>query len=83
VNQRSPALSTTARWLKSPDEAPAAERLALVVAAAGPAGVSLDDLSSSLDLPPENLRDILRALTATGHVVAVSVGGNLVYRARG
>jgi hypothetical protein len=34
-----------------------------------------------LQLPPETLDDLLRALTATGQVVMLKVGGRTVYRA--
>ena len=36
-----------------------------------------------LQLPPETLDDLLRALTATGQVVMLKVGGRTVYRAAG
>jgi hypothetical protein len=70
-------------WLKSPDEALAAEKLALVVARSGAAGISRDGLSRALDLPPQSFRDILRALTATGQVTMLRANGRLVYRAAG
>jgi sulfur carrier protein ThiS len=34
-----------------------------------------------LDLSPQTLADVLRALTATGQVVVLKVNGQLVYRA--
>jgi DNA-binding IclR family transcriptional regulator len=65
------------------EEAPAAEKLALVIARSGAAGVSLEDLARALNLPAESLQDILRALTATGQVTMLRVNGRLVYRAAG
>jgi hypothetical protein len=41
----------------------------------------LDNLRSLLDLSPETLADVLRALTATGQVEMVSANGRIVYRA--
>jgi DNA-binding IclR family transcriptional regulator len=76
-------MPTFREWLKSPQEAPAAENLATVIARAGPAGVSLEGLSRALGLPPEDFRDILGALTATGQVEVLQVNGRLVYRAAG
>ena len=61
-------------------EAPAAEILPVLIARSG-AGVSRDDLARALRLPPETLDDLLRALTATGQVVMLKVGGPTVYRA--
>jgi hypothetical protein len=70
-------------WLANRDrEAVAAERLATLVARCG-AGISRDDLARALRLPPEILDDLLRALTATGQVVMLKVGGRTVYRAAG
>ena len=37
----------------------------------------------SLGLPSEPFEDLLRALTATGQVVMLKVGGRTVYRAAG
>ena len=42
-----------------------------------------DDLARALRLPPETLDDLLRALTATGQVTMLKVGGRTVYRAAG
>ena len=70
-------------WLGNRDrDAVAAERLATLVARSG-AGVSRDDLAGALRLPPRILDDLLRALTATGQVVMLKVGGRTVYRAAG
>jgi hypothetical protein len=71
------------KWLGNRDgDVPAAEKLATLVARSG-AGVSRDDLARALRLPPEILDDLLRALTATGQVVMLKVGGRTVYRAAG
>ncbi len=68
-------------WLGNRDgEAAAAEKLATLVARSG-AGVSRDDLARILRLPPRILDDLLRALTVTGQVVLLKVGGRTVYRA--
>jgi hypothetical protein len=70
-------------WLGNRDQdAVAAERLATLVARSG-AGASRDDLARTLRLPPPILDDLLRALTATGQVVMLKVGGRTVYRAAG
>ena len=70
-------------WLWNRDrEAYAAERLATLVAQSG-AGISRDDLARTLRIPPRILDDLLRALTATGQVVMLKVGGRTVYRAAG
>jgi hypothetical protein len=63
-------------------EAPAAEKLAMLIVQSG-AGISRDDLARALQLSPEILDDLLRALTATGQVVMLKVGGRTVYRAAG
>jgi hypothetical protein len=70
-------------WLGNRDrEAVAAEKLATLVARSG-AGVSRDSLARTLGLPSRILDDLLRALTATGQVVMLKVGGRTVYRAAG
>ena len=63
-------------------DTPAAERLATLVARSA-AGVSKDRLARTLGLPPEILDELLRALTATGQVVMLKVGGRTVYKAAG
>ena len=69
-------------WLdRRSHEAPAAADLALTIAQAGAAGVSLDRLRRLVPLAPETLQDILKALVATGQVEVVSVNGEMVYRA--
>jgi DNA-binding IclR family transcriptional regulator len=70
-------------WLNRPDEAPAAERLAIQIALAGPAGISLEGLARAVGVPPQSLQDILRALVTSGQVTMLRVGGRLVYRAAG
>jgi hypothetical protein len=70
-------------WLGNRDgDVPAAERLATLVTRSG-AGISRDCLAQTLGLPPRILDDLLRALTATGQVVMLKVGGRTVYRAAG
>jgi len=70
-------------WLRNrAREAPAAEILPVLVAQSG-TGISRDDLAKALRLPPETLDDLLRALTATGQVRMLKVGGRTVYRAAG
>ena len=71
-------------WLGNrPEEAPDVGRLALAIARAGPAGVSLEDLARAVGVPRETVQDILRALVTAGQVEVVRVNGNLVYRAAG
>ena len=73
---------TFSDWLGNrAQEAPASDRLAMLIASAGAAGVPLDRLRRLCGLSPETLQDILRALTATGQAQVVKVGGQLVYRA--
>jgi len=70
-------------WLEQcPDEVPAADDLAFLIAQS-PAGISRDDLAKAVRLPPQTLEDLLRALLTTGQVVAVKVNGQLLYRAAG
>jgi predicted transcriptional regulator len=69
-------------WLASrPDEAPAADKLATIIASAGAAGVSVDRLRRLCGLPPETLADILKSLVAAGQVVTLKVNGQMTYRA--
>jgi predicted ArsR family transcriptional regulator len=69
-------------WLaRRPDEAPAAENVATLIARSGTTGISRDDLARALRIPPETLKDLLRALVATGQVQMVKVNGQLTYRA--
>jgi hypothetical protein len=71
-------------WLENcPQEVPDATTLALVIARAGAPGVSRDDLRRLTQLTPDTLEDLLAALMSAGQVVAVKVGGRLVYRAAG
>ncbi len=58
-----------------------ADGLATIIAGTGVAGVSLDDLRSLLDLPPETLADVLMGLVASGQVVVLKVNRQMVYRA--
>jgi hypothetical protein len=71
-------------WLENrPQEVPDAMTLALVIARAGAAGVSRDDLRRLTQLTPDTLEDLLAALMSAGQVVAIKAGGRLVYRAAG
>ncbi len=68
-------------WLDSrSQEAPAAENLALVIAKSGTAGVSLDSLRRVVQISPETLQELLKALVMAGQVTVVRVGGQMVYR---
>jgi predicted transcriptional regulator len=70
-------------WLGNcPDEAPAAENLATIIASA-PGGISLDRLRRLCGLSPETLADVLRGLVMMGQVVVLKVGGQLTYWATG
>jgi predicted transcriptional regulator len=70
-------------WLQNrPEEAPAAEQLATLIAQSGNAGVSHNRLRQLVALSPETLQDLLKSLTATGQVEMVRVDGELRYRAR-
>ena len=67
-------------WLESrSDEAPAADRLATLIAGAGATGVSRTALAKAVCLPPETLQDLLKALVATGQVMVLKVNGERVY----
>jgi septum formation topological specificity factor MinE len=69
-------------WLKNrADEAPDAERLALLIAQSGAAGISPDYLRKFVRLRPETLDDLLKALVATGQLSVFEVNGELRYRA--
>ncbi len=76
IHRIMPALSFR-EWLGNRDgDVPAAEKLATLVSQTA-AGVSRDDLAGALRLPPRVLDDLLRALTATGQVVMLKVGGDV------
>ena len=69
-------------WLRNrSDQAPNADRLAMLIAQSG--GVSRGRLAKAVNLPEETLNDLLKALTATGQVRMLRVNGELVYRAAG
>ena len=70
-------------WLRSADEAPAAEKLATIIARSGAAGVSLDRLRRLCGLQPETLQHVIRSLLATGQVVVLKVDGQMVYKMAG
>jgi DNA-binding IclR family transcriptional regulator len=69
-------------WLaRRPDEAPAAENVATLIARSGTTGISRDDLARALRVPPETLEDLLRALVTAGQVAASKAGRERRYRA--
>ena len=71
-------------WLRNrAQEAPAADKLATLIAQAGATGISLDRLRGLCGLPPETLADVLKGLTATGQVLMLRINGQMVYRAAG
>jgi predicted transcriptional regulator len=74
-------LPTFHEWLRSAQDAPAAEQLATVIAQAGAAGISRGRIEKALGLPSETLNDLLKALVATGQVTMLRVNGELTYRA--
>ena len=75
--------SSFREWLRNlAREVPAAGILPVLISQSG-AGMSRDDLARALQLPPETIDDLLRALAATGQVVMLKVGGRTVYRAAG
>lgn len=70
-------------WLQNrfQQDAPAAERLATLIAQSG--GVSRGRLAKAVNLPEETLNDLLKALVDGGQVVMLRVNGELRYRAAG
>ena len=69
-------------WLEHrPEEVPDAGELALTIAQSGTAGVSRDDLARVLQVSPETLEPMLRALVMSRQVVVVKVNGQMRYRA--
>jgi hypothetical protein len=56
--------------------------LTIQIARAGAAGVSLDDLARAVEVAPETLEALLRAMMTAGQVV-IRVGGRLRYWAAG
>jgi hypothetical protein len=70
-------------WLENRDSGAFAAGILPMLVARSAAGMSRDDLAIVLRLPPETLNDLLRALTATGQVRMLNVGGRTVYRAAG
>jgi hypothetical protein len=69
-------------WLNA-DEAPAADRLATLIAQSGAVGISVDHLRKTVRISPESLDDLLRALVSSGQVTILKVNGQRVYRATG
>ncbi len=75
-------LPSFTEWLEDrPPEVPDAGRLALVIAQSGMAGVSRETLLRVLQVSPETLEILLRALLTAGQVVVVQVGEQWRYRA--
>ena len=68
-------------WLRSADEALAADRLAFLIAQSGAAGLSQDDLARALRLPSETVESLLWALITARQVVLLKVDGEWRYRA--
>jgi hypothetical protein len=69
-------------WLENrPNEAPAAESLATLIAQSGAVGISLDHLRRIIRISPDSLDDLLRALVSSGQVIVLKVNGERVYRA--
>jgi hypothetical protein len=69
-------LPSFTRWLEQrPPEVPDIGTLALTIARAGQAGVSLEQLRKVVRASPETLENLLRALVTAGQVVVVRVGG--------
>jgi hypothetical protein len=72
-------------WLEDHrlQQVPDAASLALAIVRSGAAGMSRHDLRRLAGIPSDTLDDLLRAMMASGQVVMVKVGGQLVYRAAG
>ena len=68
-------------WNIRPSDVPDAANFALLIAQAGTAGVSRDALCKVIQISPETLEELLRALIIARQVVVVQVRGQLVYRA--
>jgi len=78
-----PTPSFTA-WLEHrPPEVPDAGSLALAIARAGTAGMSLDRLSKVIQASPETIEAMLRAMVRARQVAMLRVGGELRYRVAG
>jgi hypothetical protein len=72
------------QWLEHRSQEPSqAEKLAIQIARAGAAGISLEGLSRAIGVPPQSLQDILMALVTAGQVTTLRVNGRLRYRAAG
>jgi DNA-binding transcriptional regulator YdaS (Cro superfamily) len=68
-------------WLEQRlEEVPDTASLALAIARSGSKGISRDALRH-LQISPETLEDLLRALVAAGQVRVLKVGGEWRYRA--
>jgi hypothetical protein len=64
-----------------PEEVPDATTLALLIARAGAAGISGDDLRRLVPISSETLENLLAALMAAGQVVVSLRNGQRMYRA--
>jgi len=70
-------------WLEhGPDDASAAMNLATLIGRSS-TGISRDDLARAVRRPAEALEPLLKALMASGQIVALKVNGQLLYRATG
>ena len=69
------------RWLEHRHEVPDIANLTRLIAQSS--GVSRQSLEKVLNISPDVLDDLLRALITSGQVVVVSVGGRMVYKAVG
>jgi hypothetical protein len=71
-------------WLKTrPQEVPDVGQLALLIAQAGAAGISPNDIRRLIPFPPETLDELLKSLVTTRQVMVVKLNGELRYRATG
>ncbi len=69
-------------WLeRRPVEVPDATTLALAIAKSGAAGVSREELEKVVQVSPDALDELLKALVSAGQVVIVKVNGQIVFRA--
>jgi hypothetical protein len=61
--------------LMQKDVVPDADRLVLLIRAAGPSGIPEGELRSAVDLPRKTVDDLLRALAQAGQIVIVDRQG--------
>jgi DNA-binding IclR family transcriptional regulator len=55
----------------------------MLIAQAGPNGISPNELARALHLPSETLNNLVRSLVETGQVAVFKINGELKYRATG